>query len=317
MNTPADNPYKAAYERERAARLKAEQLLEDKSRELYQQNRRLEESYEQLQQQQAALVQNEKLATLGTLTAGVAHEINNPLAYVISNVSAARDYIEAYDQLVRFIQQPEVMGALPAALQEEWARLEQAQDLAFMQEDFPDVIADTQEGLDRVRDIVHSLRSFSRLQEGEREPSDLVDALKSTLRLLHNELKNRVTVELDLDPLPPVRCNLNEINQVFTNLIVNAVHAMEETARPALKLSSRADNGQAVLMFEDNGCGMDEGVLKEIFTPFYTTKPVGEGTGLGLSITWGIIQDHGGEISVDSEPGQGTRFVIRLPLMAE
>lgn len=317
MNTPVNNPYKAAYERERAARLQAELLLENKSRELYQQNRRLEESYEQLQQQQNALVHNEKLATLGTLTAGVAHEINNPLAYVISNVSAAKEYIEAYDQLVRFIQQSEVMDVLPKALQEEWARLEQAQDLAFIQEDYPDVLADTQEGLERVRDIVHSLRSFSRLQEGEREPSDLVDALKSTLRLLHNELKNRVTVEMNLEPLPPVRCNLNEINQVFTNLVINAVHAMEETVRPVLRLSSYSENGNAVLMFEDNGCGMDESVRKEIFTPFYTTKPVGEGTGLGLSITLGIIHDHGGEISVDSEPGQGTRFVIRLPLMTE
>lgn len=309
-----DNPYKAAYERERNARLTAEQLLEDKSRELYQQNRRLEESYEQLQQQQTALVQSEKLATLGTLTAGVAHEINNPLAYVISNVSAAKEYIEAYDQLVKFVQQHDLASLMPEALQQEWDSLQETLDLAFIQEDYPGVIEDTQEGLDRVRDIVHSLRSFSRVQEGEREPADLVEALKSTLRLLNNELKNRVRISLELEPLPLVRCNLNEINQVFTNLIINAVHAMKDQPRAELKISSEVQDGYALISVADTGCGMTQDVVKEIFTPFYTTKPVGEGTGLGLSITWGIVQDHGGEIQVESEPGQGTRFLVKLPL---
>lgn len=309
-----DNPYKAAYERERNARLTAEQLLEDKSRELYQQNRRLEESYEQLQQQQTALVQSEKLATLGTLTAGVAHEINNPLAYVISNVSAAKEYIEAYDQLVKFVQQHDLASLMPEALQQEWDSLQETLDLAFIQEDYPGVIEDTQEGLDRVRDIVHSLRSFSRVQEGEREPADLVEALKSTLRLLNNELKNRVRISLELEPLPLVRCNLNEINQVFTNLIINAVHAMKDQPRAELKISSEVQDGYALISVEDSGCGMTQDVVKEIFTPFYTTKPVGEGTGLGLSITWGIVEDHGGEIQVESEPGEGTRFLVKLPL---
>jgi len=316
MSEQQDNPYKAAYERERAARLKAEQLLEDKSRKLYQQNCRLEESYDQLRQQQDVLVQSEKLATLGTLTAGVAHEINNPLAYVISNVAAAQEYIESYDRLIAFIQTHEIAQLMPEALQQQWAELLVESDLEFMQQDYPDVMADTREGLDRVRDIVHSLRSFSRVQDAERQPADLVDALKSTLRLLHNEIKHRVNVVLELTELPQVRCNLNEMNQVFTNLIINAVHAMKEATRPELRISSHVEEGWAVLRFEDNGCGMADDVVKEIFTPFYTTKPVGEGTGLGLSITWGIIQDHDGEISVDSEPGKGTRFTIRLPVEA-
>lgn len=316
MSEQQDNPYKAAYERERAARLKAEQLLEDKSRKLYQQNCRLEESYDQLRQQQDVLVQSEKLATLGTLTAGVAHEINNPLAYVISNVAAAQEYIESYDRLIAFIQTHEIAQLMPEALQQQWAELLVESDLEFMQQDYPDVMADTREGLDRVRDIVHSLRSFSRVQDAERQPADLVDALKSTLRLLHNEIKHRVNVVLELTELPLVRCNLNEMNQVFTNLIINAVHAMKEATRPELRISSHVEEGWAVLRFEDNGCGMADDVVKEIFTPFYTTKPVGEGTGLGLSITWGIIQDHDGEISVDSEPGKGTRFTIRLPVEA-
>ena len=316
MSEQQDNPYKAAYERERAARLKAEQLLEDKSRKLYQQNCRLEESYDQLRQQQDVLVQSEKLATLGTLTAGVAHEINNPLAYVISNVAAAQEYIESYDRLIAFIQTHEIAQLMPEALQQQWAELLVESDLEFMQQDYPDVMADTREGLDRVRDIVHSLRSFSRVQDAERQPADLVDALKSTLRLLHNEIKHRVNVVLELTELPLVRCNLNEMNQVFTNLIINAVHAMKEATRPELRISSYVEEGWAVLRFEDNGCGMADDVVKEIFTPFYTTKPVGEGTGLGLSITWGIIQDHDGEISVDSEPGKGTRFTIRLPVEA-
>lgn len=309
-----ENTYKQAYEREREARLKAEQMLEDKSRELYHQNRRLEESYEQLQQQQNALVQSEKLATLGTLTAGVAHEINNPLAYVISNVAAAKEYIEAYDQLVGFIQQHELAKLMPEELLREWEDLQDKLDLEFMQEDYPSVLSDTQEGLDRVRDIVHSLRSFSRVQEGEREPADLVEAMRSTLRLLHNELKSRVMLTLELNELPPVRCNLNEINQVFTNLIINAVHAMRDQPRAELKIRSEAKEGFALISVEDSGCGMTQDVMKEIFTPFYTTKPVGEGTGLGLSITWSIIQDHSGDIQVESEPGKGTRFLVKLPL---
>lgn len=309
-----ENTYKQAYEREREARLQAEQMLEDKSRELYHQNRRLEESYEQLQQQQNALVQSEKLATLGTLTAGVAHEINNPLAYVISNVAAAKEYIEAYDQLVGFIQQHELAKLMPEELLREWEDLQDKLDLEFMQEDYPSVLSDTQEGLDRVRDIVHSLRSFSRVQEGEREPADLVEAMRSTLRLLHNELKSRVMLTLELNELPPVCCNLNEINQVFTNLIINAVHAMRDQPRAELKIHSEAKEGFALISVEDSGCGMTQDVMKEIFTPFYTTKPVGEGTGLGLSITWSIIQDHSGDIQVESEPGKGTRFLVKLPL---
>lgn len=161
---------------------------------------------------------------------------------------------------------------------------------------------------------MHSLRSFSRVQEGEREPADLVEALKSTLRLLNNELKNRVRISLELEPLPLVRCNLNEINQVFTNLIINAVHAMRDQPRAELKISSEVQDGYALISVEDSGCGMTQDVVKEIFTPFYTTKPVGEGTGLGLSITWGIVQDHGGEIQVESEPGEGTRFLVKLLL---
>lgn len=317
MSEQQDNPYKAAYERERAARLKAEQLLEDKSRELYQQNCRLEESYDQLQQQQNVLVQSEKLATLGTLTAGVAHEINNPLAYVISNVAAVREYVESYDRLIKFVQDQDLERLLSPELQAQWAELLVASDLEYMQQDYPDVMADIQEGLDRVRDIVHSLRSFSRVKDGERHAADLVEALKSTLRLLHNEVKHRVNVVLDMAQLPSVRCNLNEMNQVFTNLIINAVHAMKDVPRPELRISSHIEGSWAVISFEDNGCGMPDNVMKEIFTPFYTTKPVGEGTGLGLSITWGIIQDHDGEISVDSEPGRGTRFTLRLPVKGD
>lgn len=233
---------------------------------------------------------------------------------MISNVSAAKEYIEAYDQLVKFVQQHDLASLMPEALQQEWDSLQETLDLAFIQEDYPGVIEDTQEGLDRVRDIVHSLRSFSRVQEGEREPADLVEALKSTLRLLNNELKNRVRISLELEPLPLVRCNLNEINQVFTNLIINAVHAMKDQPRAELKISSEVQDGYALISVADTGCGMTQDVVKEIFTPFYTTKPVGEGTGLGLSITWGIVEDHGGEIQVESEPGEGTRFLVKLPL---
>ncbi|MAY41584.1 MULTISPECIES: ATP-binding protein [unclassified Neptuniibacter] len=307
-----NNAYEAAYEREKRARLKAEEILENKSRELFLKNERLQESYDLLQKQQAVMLQNEKLATLGTLAAGMAHEINNPLAFVKSNIESLTKYHTSYSRLVSFIQ--EATNDLPKGTQTKLTKLFDEEDIEFIQEDLPELMTDTVEGLTRVRDIVMNLRSFARTQSTDRSTAKLVDGIKSTLKLLHSELKNSVNMQLNLNPLPDISCNPNELNQVFLNLIINAKQATADQKRPTITISSDQIDSEIVIKISDNGSGMSEAVQKEIFVPFFTTKPVGDGTGMGLAIAHGIIKDHNGEISVSSIEGEGTTFTIKLPI---
>ncbi|MDO6512674.1 sensor histidine kinase [Neptuniibacter sp. 2_MG-2023] len=306
-----ENAYKVAYEREKRARLKAEELLENKSREIFLQNERLKENLDLLQKQQTTILQNEKLATLGTLAAGMAHEINNPLAFVKSNIESLGRYHCSYTRLISFIQN--INEALPSTVQADLEKLFEEEDIEFIQEDLPELMTDTVEGLTRVRDIVMNLRSFARIQSTGRSSANVVDGILSTLKLLNSELKNTVEVKLDLEPIPEFPCNLNELNQVFLNLIINAKHATEDREKPIIEISTRTAQSEIIIEITDNGSGMSEEVEKEIFVPFYTTKPIGSGTGMGLAIAYGIIKDHDGEISVHSIEGQGTTFTIKLP----
>lgn len=307
-----ENPYIAAYEREKHARLKAEEILESKSRELFLKNERLQESYEILQKQQTAMLQNEKLATLGTLAAGMAHEINNPLAFVKSNIESLTQYHTSYARLAAFVA--EISSSLSENRQSQLKTLLEEEDINFIQEDLPELMSDTVEGLTRVRDIVMNLRSFARTQSTDRCTANLVEGIQSTLKLLHSELNNDVVLKLDLQPVQDISCNPNELNQVFLNLIINAKHATEGRERPKIAVSSSAEQSEIIIKISDNGHGMTKEVQKEIFVPFFTTKPVGEGTGMGLAIAYGIIKDHGGEISVSSIEGKGTTFTIKLPI---
>ncbi|WP_420598227.1 sensor histidine kinase [Neptuniibacter sp.] len=305
------NAFEQAYKRERKARLKAEKLLEDKSRELYLQNCRLQESYEKLQKQQAHMLTQDKLATLGTLSAGIAHEVNNPLAFVKSNFESLQQYHQSYEAILDLIKELK-----PNFSEDIQNRIDKAlldQDIVFIQEDLPELMSDTAEGLSRVKDIIQNLRNFSRTQPNDHCDSNLIDGLKSTLKLLNNELKNSVSLELNLQPIPTLNCNLNEINQVFLNLILNAKHATESQSKPTIGIKTWQDSGQVYISINDNGSGMNEETLNQIFVPFYTTKPVGTGTGMGLAISYNIIQEHGGDIKVTSEPGSGSEFIISLP----
>ena len=307
-----NNPYIAAYEREKRARLKAEEILESKSREVFLKNERLQESYELLQKQQTAMLQNEKLATLGTLAAGMAHEINNPLAFVKSNIESLTQYHASYARFTTFVNN--ISSHLPEEIQSQLKALQQEEDIEFIQDDLPELMSDTVEGLTRVRDIVMNLRSFARTQSTDRCTAKLVDGIKSTLKLLHSELNNSVNMQLNLNPLPDISCNPNELNQVFLNLIINAKQATADQKRPTITISSDQIDSEIVIKISDNGSGMSEAVQKEIFVPFFTTKPVGDGTGMGLAIAYGIIKDHNGEISVSSIEGEGTTFTIKLPI---
>lgn len=305
------NPYELAYQRERKARLKAEKLLEDKSRELYLQNRRLEESYQQLQKQQAHMLTQDKLATLGTLSAGIAHEVNNPLAFVKSNFESLQQYHQAYDSVIERVVQ--LKPQLPESLLKEIEQILREMDIEFIQEDLPELMQDTAEGLTRVKDIIQNLRNFSRTQASDRVKSDVVDGLHSTLKLLSSELKNSVTLDLNLAPVGPIICNPNELNQVFLNIILNAKQATEAITHPVIQITSNQDSESVFITVRDNGCGMSEETRNQIFVPFFTTKAVGKGTGMGLAIAYSIIQEHGGDIMVESEPGKGSIFTIKLP----
>lgn len=305
------NPYELAYQRERKARLKAEKLLEDKSRELYLQNRRLEESYQQLQKQQAHMLTQDKLATLGTLSAGIAHEVNNPLAFVKSNFESLQQYHQAYDSVIERVVQ--LKPKLPESLLKEIEQILREMDIEFIQEDLPELMQDTAEGLTRVKDIIQNLRNFSRTQASDRVKSDVVDGLHSTLKLLSSELKNSVTLDLNLAPVGPIICNPNELNQVFLNIILNAKQATEAITHPVIQITSNQDSESVFITVRDNGCGMSEETRNQIFVPFFTTKAVGKGTGMGLAIAYSIIQEHGGDIMVESEPGKGSIFTIKLP----
>lgn len=312
MSDNTQNPFEIAYLRERKIRRAAEQLLEDKTRMLHQRNLELSKINEQLMSQQASMLKQEKLATLGTLAAGVAHEINNPLAFVTSNISALDEYHRAYHELFTFIKDLKTKMSFEKAdaLEEEIKKL----DLDYLDEDLPMLMKETLEGLERVKKIVLSLRNFARSQEGERALSDINEGIRSTLRLVQSEIKQGIDVRLNLEELPLVRCNPSEINQVLLNIIVNASHATKNRPNPFISISTKADSRKVYITIEDNGYGMSKHTLDNLFMPFYTTKPIGEGTGMGMAIAHKIVEDHGGELHATSSEGVGSQFTLRLPI---
>jgi hemerythrin-like metal-binding protein len=272
--------------------------------------RDLTQTLTQLQQAQHRLLQSEKLAAVGQLAAGVAHEINNPVGFVTSNVSSLSDYV---GQLFGLIDQYQAtLSALPA---EHRAALEAAStriDLDYLREDIPSLLKESREGLDRVKSIVSGLRDFSRADDGDWKPTDLLQVLETALKISHNAVKNKATVVKDLVDVPAVSCIASQISQVLVNLLVNAAQAVTP---PGVITVRNGVAGESVwLEVSDNGCGMTDDVKLRIFEPFFTTKAVGQGTGLGLSISWEIMQRHHGQIDVSSTPGVGTTFRLSLPI---
>ncbi len=300
--------YQRALNREKQARLDAEEQLENSSRELYKKN-------QALQQQQSAMLKNEKLATIGMLSAGVAHEINNPLAVVISNLNSLTDYNQQLLALLAQVQQWQQQGQLPDAIVAAFNEMDADADFDFIIEDAPDMMADMKEGLIRMQEIVSNLKTFSRTKPGERQYIDLNACLEASLKLVNNEIKDHCIVNMDLDPsLPKTAANNSELSQVFMNLVINAAHAMEQGGR--IRVHSSHQNDQIKIQIVDNGTGIPENIRKDIFNPFFTTKPPGHGTGMGLSVVHGIIKDHGGSIGLTSKMGVGTCFTIRLPVVS-
>ena len=270
------------------------------------------ELVERLKQTQEQLVQSEKLASIGQLAAGVAHEINNPVGFLTANMTALDESIQ---DLFSVIDAFEAIEAAADDCAEAARQLQQAKkkaDLEYLRDDLPKLISESQDGLARVKRIVRDLKNFSHVEAAEFQQADLLAGLRSTLNIVHNELKYKAEVVMELGELPAVECIVSQLNQVFMNLLVNAGHAIEKDGR--ITVRSMARDGEVSIEIHDNGCGIPADVRKRIFEPFFTTKPVGKGTGLGLSLSYGIVERHHGRIEVESEPGSGTCFRVTLPI---
>ena len=278
-----------------------EEVLTAKGVEQQQLIGKLREAHEQL-------LQAEKMASIGQLAAGIAHEINNPIGFVNSNMSSLQGYVDA---LLRLIDAYHGAIAGHPALVEQMAPVRQAADLEFMRGDVTALVDESIDGLRRVKDIVQSLREFSHVGESEWQLADLHRGLDSTLNIVANELKYKVKVVKEYGKLPLVECRVSQLNQVFMNLLVNAGQAIAD--RGVIRLRTGVQDEWVWIQITDTGAGIAPEHLTRIFEPFFTTKPVGSGTGLGLSLSYGIVKRHGGRIDVASRPGQGTAFTIWLP----
>ena len=266
----------------------------------------------ELQETQAQLLQSEKMASIGQLAAGIAHEINNPIGFVNSNMGALRGYVDTLCELVDGFDQ--VVGALTdrPELKASTSQLKKKADFDFLKEDVGQLVQESLDGLKRVKDIVQSLKDFAHIGETDWQYADLHAGIDSTLTIANNEFKYKAVVKKEYGTLPLVKCVASQLNQVFMNLIVNASHAIKDNG--VITIRSGAEGDWVWVEVGDNGCGIPADILNRIFEPFFTTKPVGKGTGLGLSLSYNIVTKHGGRIEVASELGQGTRFTVHLPV---
>ena len=293
--TDKSNPYYIAYIREKKARAEIEQMLEDYTRQVYEKNVLLEQQIEQIKNQQQSLIQQEKLALLGTLAAGVAHEINNPLAFVISNVTTLNSYIA---DLLRVIRKDQLTDP-------------DKHNIEFIIEDLPEMISDTDQGFFRIKDIVKNLLFFARTDTEQITEIVLCNSIEMAVKLLGPKLKN-IHIKQEFREVSNVRFNTGEINQVLVNILVNAIQAFEEsnTDDPIITIKLAQDNDKIKLNIIDNGCGMTSEVKQRMFDAFYTTKAIGTGTGIGMSIVLQILQQQKSQIEVQSEVGKGTDVQI-------
>jgi hemerythrin-like metal-binding protein len=284
--------------------------LQDVNKALETERQALVESMTRLEQTQNQLLQSEKMAAVGQLAAGVAHEINNPIGFVNSNMGSLATYVQQLFEVIDICKQ--VATGLSAEKRQVIETGLNKIEYDFLRQDIPDLLKESRDGLARVKSIVSDLRDFSHADDGQYLPIDLNQALESALNMVSNEIKYKAEVVQKLSVLPPVVCIGSQINQVLVNLLVNAAQAIQTKGK--ISVSTGVAGESVWVEIGDTGCGMTEEVQKRIFEPFYTTKPVGKGTGLGLSISWEIIKRHHGNVEVHSKPGEGTTFRISLPI---
>lgn len=299
-------------------RQQAESTLRKSQEKLEHQTQALETAFQRLKHTQAQLVQAEKMSSLGQLVAGIAHEINNPVNFIHGNLSHAHAYAEEISTIVEFYRSrhPNLNEAVQAELEDI--------DIDFLLSDLPKLLSSMQIGTDRIREIVLSLRNFSRLDEAEIKAVHIHQGIDSTLMILQHRLKptknhRSITIHKQYSDLPKVRCYAGQLNQVFMNLLSNAIDAVEHKrgkGEAQISISTAMLESQMVeIRISDNGTGIDDETRARIFDPFFTTKPIGKGTGLGLSISYQIVvEKHQGSIHCHSQEGQGTEFVIHIPV---
>lgn len=316
--------------REIAARHQAEQLLEEKSRELYktnqelylrnqkiaEQSRNLQKQVLELQEARQQLVQSEKMAVIGQLAAGVAHEINNPVGFIASNLDTLNDYLLDLRELVT--RQGKCLETLAGNDSKERQLFDELQDfnnqinLEYLLPDIGQLVVESIEGARRVEQIVADLSDFSYLSDPQTSAEDINTLLQKSINIASSELKYKADIAMHLADIPVVVCHGGKLGQVFLNLLVNAAQAIKD--RGLITVSTGMDEGLVWIDIADNGCGIPEANLDKIFDPFFTTKEVGKGTGLGLHVVKAAVDVHGGEIFVNSTEGCGTSFRVVLPI---
>ena len=277
---------------------------------LHRQQQELALAHDTLKQSQAHILQQEKMASVGQLAAGVAHEINNPMGFISSNLSSLAKYLE---RLIGFIRALESLPQDTPA--EELAALRKKLKIDYIMEDALHLVEESLDGAERVKKIVQGLKNFSRIDQAERLAADINECLDTTLNIIWNELKYKCEVQKNYGELPQTVCNPQQLNQMFMNLLVNAAQAIE--TKGEIRIKTWADQGWIYTRISDTGCGIPQDKIKRIFEPFYTSKEVGKGTGLGLSIVYDIVvKNHHGDIQVESVEGKGTAFTIKIPVVA-
>ena len=299
-------------------RVRADEELRRRTEQLTAANEQLRQTNQKLKEAQSQLVHSEKLAALGTLASGMAHEINNPLAFASNNVAVLeRDIGSLLEVVSAYLGGlADLRGARPD-LAERIAQLQEEVDLPYIQENLVRLAQATRKGLGRVARIVEDLRGFAQLDRAEIGVIDVNQAVDQSLGMLSASLaQHAIEVQRRYENLPPLECAGAHLNQVFFNLLTNAVQAIEATGRGSgtIRVSTRAAAGSVIVEVADDGTGIPAEVVSKVFDPFFTTKPIGQGTGLGLSISHGIISEQGGRIDIESTVGAGTTFRIHLPL---
>ena len=294
--------------------LRVRDITEDRIHEtqLHARNAELEIAYAKLKGAQEQAIQSEKLASIGQLSAGVAHEINNPMGYLNSNLSTLQGYVNNLLKVIEISSNAIVRSGDPVAA----SKLEEAReqfDMDFVAKDVRELLAESREGIDRVCKIVQDLKEFSRRNHNEDwVKADIRKGIESTLNIASSELKYKAEVIRTFGEVPLIECLPSELNQVFLNILLNAGHAIKE--KGIITVSTGCSDDKVWVSIGDDGEGIPEDVLPRIFDPFFTSRPLGGGTGLGLAISYGIVTKHNGTIEVTSVPGQGTLFLIELPI---
>lgn len=314
ISKPCNLPILLARVRTQLELKKSREILKNKNEYL---EAELQRRQQETQQMHLQLMQSEKMAAIGQLAAGVAHEINNPIGYVSSNLSTLSVYLQRFFEILDAYETIINQTSLPTEVSDPLSELKEQKDFLYIREEIPQILDETREGLNRVKYIVKDLKSFSHADENHWEWVDLIGGLDSTINIVWNELKYHCLIHKEYKEIPMVYGLASQLNQVFMNLLVNAAHAIKAKGNGDITIRVGNTEQEVWVEIADNGEGITPENLPKLFQPFFTTKPVGKGTGLGLSISQSIIEKHGGRINVASEHGTGTTFRVSLPIQLQ